>query len=1448
MRETNDRKRTALSRAFVCFVFVFFFRSFSSAICLVDAGPDDDASTGLIEEDEASDFEGAEKALDQRFSAEKVERARTSVSSKKKNEMSGDDGNRERVREGTFKCTFEDFENDLRKLKEDLVDADAGARTFRKFEGVLGVFAGCEWTIELDGLRLNEWDERILTNVRCEKTTASTTTNDVENDDDDDDLFVPQAYQYLARITKVSAKVEKPRTIRTMNFLKNSLTVLEDLNASPGDIEQYPKKFLTATGQLEIQIDIKAWREVKDAPDAVPVRAVLHVAPKKAWSLRAVRRFMKPEDWKRDESGGAHSNAGEKSAVAWILPTDSRAVASLHFHEAILNRENKQQDEQQANHNHNNNKKKRIDIETLVLKGKVPSYSFQKLGPLGTVSERKTRRLRNMRLREKQNLNVDANVDDDSWLDDDLEDATRKSKTFFEELDIEDLYQQTTPSSSNNVGERGAWSHHLQMTSVVASDLSEHRGNETGIVSQKISINIDEEMPDCVDAPVTGDLGPLLASFAPDSMRAAHRVTVHGCRADQGGIALVAYSSTADRTHDLWLRVVLQHQENSELDVIVAGEATVPPLEESWSAPMIMRILPWETSKRSGFVKVSKKSFGSSRVSRKLALTLQARQLRPRRVALRLPLDQYGDPDIRKAAKAAAERFGTSSGSFEIPQAERPCALAWVEVNPWDNAAKLLGAAAGLASSSSGKIVRPTDIALAVDGVLLPHDWHPDATMLYAAALLGISTSSSSSNDRNNLNATAAWRWGLSDGDACTVLPNLKRNEENLTEDGKCEKLYAKIRDAANLKEREKLENSNDRLRCDVSQVRAYLIKAYENGSKLSISVQNLPSVDDLVVALVEARDGGAESFYFTPQKDVPRSSSNNKDSSGGNNGNNRKSSSRGNNRNPPPFVQYLNEGYSQQEAAFMLNQFVNANFIPSSSETAAELALIVSATAYVLLVIYLCAGAFRVYNKTSSKVVHKSNKGPVLNNHNHHHGVSPQLKVCLRHIAMAPVLAGWMMAKEPTIFLYALLKPSLSFVLGTMLLFAEEIMRSIRVFVKQSKARMVFSSKSISKNARKGGSNGSNNIQQSEKNDSDSKHHAQQQQNDGSEHASKKGNCKNKGINGNFAPPTSNNKVQSLLNDESSKNNSPTAIEASPETPRIVTEWEAEEEERRQQEEEEEMRRHAAARMSEKRLLDEAIEREREEARLEREEKEEKARIVKEAKKLGKQQKNAVVANGKKSNSNSPMTSPRTTSDAPPGFDVHVSPRPGFTIPPPVPPGLPPTLSPTKKRDAKPLPPPLPKSPPPLNQPMKRTNSLPTTNNNATNGTMLLTPAMIQQGAHNNNNGTTTTTLPPKRRFQFGNDAIVQNPIGSLNVLQQQQPLPPPMPPGRPPAETEQDNLVMSMITGLSDDDEALTSADEFIVHSPRSAHRNNDASRADTTTSTGFGVGLFGGWSGFF
>ena len=73
------------------------------------------------------------------------------------------------------------------------------------------------------------------------------------------------------------------------------------------------------------------------------------------------------------------------------------------------------------------------------------------------------------------------------------------------------------------------------------------------------------------------------------------------------------------------------------------------------------------------------------------------------------------------------------------------------EVNPWDNAAKLLGAAAGLASSSSGKIVRPTDMALAVDEVLLPHDWHPDATMLYAAALLGVSTSLNSSPEKRKI-------------------------------------------------------------------------------------------------------------------------------------------------------------------------------------------------------------------------------------------------------------------------------------------------------------------------------------------------------------------------------------------------------------------------------------------------------------------------------------------------------------------------------------------------------------------------------------------------------------------------------------------------------------------------------------------------------------------------
>ena len=81
-------------------------------------------------------------------------------------------------------------------------------------------------------------------------------------------------------------------------------------------------------------------------------------------------------------------------------------------------------------------------------------------------------------------------------------------------------------------------------------------------------------------------------------------------------------------------------------------------------------------------------------------------------------------------------------------------------------------------------------------------------------------------------------------------------------------KIYAKLRDLASSsdssKEREKLENSRERLRCDVSQVRAYLTKATENGSKLTIGgLSNLPSTDDLVLALVDAREnGGLEAAY----------------------------------------------------------------------------------------------------------------------------------------------------------------------------------------------------------------------------------------------------------------------------------------------------------------------------------------------------------------------------------------------------------------------------------------------------------------------------------------------------------------------------------------------------------------------------------------------------------
>ena len=230
-------------------------------------------------------------------------------------------------------------------------------------------FLGFIWRVRLDVWIERVPSERVGSADRGGREMLSLEQLSLEED------FTPSAYQYLARINKVSKKASqtaKPRTHRV-----DGKTTFEELNASPYHIEQSPKKYLSVGGKLEIQVDIKAWKEVKDAPDAVPVRAVIHDAPKKAWSLRAVRRFMKPEDWKRDESNGAHSNAGEKSAVAWILPTDSKETASYLFREALSAKET-----QQGNSD-----------SDAKLQSQVSSFSFQKLGPLGTISEQKTRRL-----------------------------------------------------------------------------------------------------------------------------------------------------------------------------------------------------------------------------------------------------------------------------------------------------------------------------------------------------------------------------------------------------------------------------------------------------------------------------------------------------------------------------------------------------------------------------------------------------------------------------------------------------------------------------------------------------------------------------------------------------------------------------------------------------------------------------------------------------------------------------------------------------------------------------------------------------------------------------------------------------------------------------------------------------------------------------------------------
>ena len=73
-------------------------------------------------------------------------------------------------------------------------------------------------------------------------------------------------------------------------------------------------------------------------------------------------------------------------------------------------------------------------------------------------------------------------------------------------------------------------------------------------------------------------------------------------------------------------------------------------------------------------------------------------------------------------------------------------------------------------------------------------------------------------------------------------------------------------------------------------------------------------------------------------------------------------------------------------------------------------------------------------------------------------------------------------MVKKPAKFLFDLLKPTISFALGTLLLFAEEIMRSIKVFVRNSKAyARLF--KDINNKNKNGSSTTSNKKKHSEKN-----------------------------------------------------------------------------------------------------------------------------------------------------------------------------------------------------------------------------------------------------------------------------------------------------------------------------------------------------------------------------
>ena len=451
-------------------------------------------------------------------------------------------------------------------------------------------------------------------------------------------------------------------------------------------------------------------------------------------------------------------------------------------------------------------------------------------------------------------------------------------------------------------------------------------------------------------------------------------ICIHMCQSESGGVSFIAYSTPLS-VFDLFLRVTLLHRWDQRHNLIVQGSVTVPPSDDSWSAPIVMQVMQSELKLEAGFVRPGgggtqdNVERGNAAMGA-LRLQVQAAILRPRRVALRLPFEAWSNyvnhrteqqqttAGGGKAGKHKGRQKGKmktgSSDKFTGPQphlhfrSSSPAGHHWIEVQPWENIHEsLTHHASALASVAAGQEVAPSDLLMINGGILLPGPiWSNTTTSMYSALLHGANDFSLEATS----NSSAIWRWEVDDRATVHVLPRPTVSDWRLSH--QCAATMSALRKPEAAAEGEIVDHSapitaaqvdelapEERLKCEMHDLIWYLhmYKVHGRGDKQYSDSDGDLSWDGMLSLINNDIVGSSgNSQALRDQRFLAHS---------GNLGVN-------------DWLE-LDAGFSHFGSDISGLSF-GTEVLPSSSETATELLLIATAGVYVTMTGWYCAGAMR--------------------------------------------------------------------------------------------------------------------------------------------------------------------------------------------------------------------------------------------------------------------------------------------------------------------------------------------------------------------------------------------------------------------------------------------------------------------------------------------------------